>query len=158
VVTVSSDDGWRRLLDEGFADTRSGKDLWQLLKPRVRVLMTMRRDWGDINDVYGHPESKYNEHQSLKWYLRDPDSMFSALWDILQVVFLVYVSLTVPLRAGFDIDVDIRDGFTFTWLFDTIVDLFFLVDVVLNFLTPYYEPNGVKGTRASMACAEQLKP
>ena len=131
------------MLDEGFADTRDGKYLWQLLRPRIRVLMNMRRDWGDIDDVYGHPESKYLENLTLKWYLRDPDSMFSALWDILQVVFLVYVALIVPLRAGFDIEVEL---FTFAWAFDTIVDLFFLIDVVLNFLTPYYESNGVKGT------------
>jgi|EP01047_Picozoa_sp_COSAG01_P015154 hypothetical protein len=34
-------------------------------------------------------------------YIRDPDSTFSAVWDMVSVVFLLYVCLTVPVRACF---------------------------------------------------------
>jgi Ca2+-binding EF-hand superfamily protein len=61
-----------KMLREGFTSTRSGSILWDLLRPRLKVIMTMRKVWGDIDDVYGHPESKHNESASMKWYLRDP--------------------------------------------------------------------------------------
>ena len=37
----------------------------------------------------------------LPRWIRDPDSSFSAIWDLTSVVLLLYVSVTVPLRAGF---------------------------------------------------------
>ena len=49
-------------------------------------------------------ESRY-ELVPLPKYIRDPDSGFSAVWDLMQVVFLLYVSVIVPLRAGFEVEV-----------------------------------------------------
>jgi hypothetical protein len=35
-----------------------------------------------------------------------PDSSRMAVWDLMQIVLLIYVAVTVPLRACFDIEVD----------------------------------------------------
>ena len=34
-------------------EKRTGADLWALLRPRIKLLLVMRRDWGDISDIYG---------------------------------------------------------------------------------------------------------
>jgi|EP01046_Picozoa_sp_COSAG06_P036708 hypothetical protein len=51
------------------------------------MLLTMRRDWGNIDDVYGHCDSDFGQVE-LKWYIRDPASVSSAIWDGLQVIYL----------------------------------------------------------------------
>jgi hypothetical protein len=43
-----------QLMQDGFMDTRRGGELWSLLRSRLRMMITMRRDWGAIDDVYGH--------------------------------------------------------------------------------------------------------
>eukprot|EP01050_Picozoa_sp_SAG11_P002125 SAG11_NODE_103_length_16571_cov_49.569208_8_plen_131_part_00 len=55
--------------------------------------MTMRRDWGAIDDVYGHGRSDYGNY-ILPWYVRDPNSKLSLWWDVVQVIFLVYVTVS----------------------------------------------------------------
>jgi hypothetical protein len=92
------------LVSSGFDEHRTGKDLWDLLRPRLRMLLTMRREWGNIDDIYGHTDSTFGQ-VPVPWYIRDPDSKFSGVWDILQVMFLMYVSWTVPLRACFGMEV-----------------------------------------------------
>jgi len=56
-------------------------------------------------------------------WIRDPDSGFSAFWDTLSVVFLLYVTATVPVRACFGVE-DVLWSASF-W-FDLVVDLFFI--------------------------------
>ena len=56
-----------------------------------------------------------------------------------QVILLLYVSITVPLRAGFDVETPI---WSFGMLFDMAVDVYFIVDVFLNFRTAYYNLDG----------------
>jgi hypothetical protein len=71
-------------------------------------------------------------------------------WDH-QVMFLVYVAWTVPLRAGFNINIEM---FSATWFFDTLVDVFFLSDVVLGFLTPYDTLEGVREGRVAQIASK----
>jgi hypothetical protein len=143
----------RDVIESGFNGTRPGNDLWILLRKRLRMLLTMRRDWGNVDDVYGHCESDFGQ-VDVPWYIRDPHSDFSSVWDLTQVVFLVYVSWTVPLRACFGIEIDL---FSFAWFFDTIVDVYFLSDLCLNFATAYYDPNGVREGRLDFIAKRYFK-
>ena len=81
------------------------------------------------------------EKVPVPWYIRDPASKFSGIWDSLQVTFLFYVSWTVPLRACFGIEIDIP---SWEWIVDSIVDLYFIADLLLNFSTAYVDGNGVR--------------
>ena len=58
----------------------AGKEAWSLLRPRLGLLLTARRDWGTINDVYGHCESFYG-HEPMAWYIRDPESNTAQVWE-----------------------------------------------------------------------------
>ena len=69
---VEKDVNLSSLVANGFDEERSGADLWALLRPRLRMLLTMRRDWGNIEDVYGHSASSFGQvpvhpivHESL---------------------------------------------------------------------------------------------
>ena len=73
---------------------------WDSLGARLRTLVDMRRQWGNLHEMYEtHVESMY-ELQPLPKWVRDPDSSFSAAWDLTSVALLLYVAITVPLRAG----------------------------------------------------------
>lgn len=38
------------VVKSGFTRTRPGPDLWRLLRKRIRMLLTMRHDWGEQFD------------------------------------------------------------------------------------------------------------
>ena len=61
-----------------------------------------------------------------------PDSTFNERWDILTGCLLVYVGIFVPLRVAF---FDKMTGFLL--FFETLVDIIFAIDIVLNFFTAY---------------------
>lgn len=64
------------LVEQGFDEQRSGKDLWGLLRPRLRMMMTMRRDWGNIDDVYGHADSSFGQVRVQNiWCLHFPQEV-----------------------------------------------------------------------------------
>jgi hypothetical protein len=122
---------------------RSGKDLWALLRPRIKLLITMRRDWGTLSHIYGHCDSDYGQ-LPFPWYIINSDGDFSTCWDLTQVVFLIYVALSVPTRVCFDVDIRVGSA---KWVFDTDVDLYFIVDLVLNFFMSYTTAAGMYEVR-----------
>lgn len=127
----------------GTTRSRTGSELWNFLTPRLRVMAAMKKEWGDLHDIYGHTESLFAEPPIPQW-IRDPESNFSVVWDLVQIVFLLYVSITVPMRASFEVVVEFM---SFEWWFDTLVDVYFIVDLVLNFRTAYVNSKGVRETR-----------
>jgi hypothetical protein len=86
--------------------------------------------------------------------IRDPDSKFSGVWDLSAVVLLLYVTCTVPLRACFDIDVQLWSN-PF-WL-DVVVDLFFVADVGINMRTSFYDRNGFRENRPRKMAEHYLR-
>ena len=84
-----------QMMNQGFMDTRKGLELWSLLRSRLRMMMTMRRDWGNIDDVYGHCQTEYDNFD-LPWYIRDPTSDFSTAWDLMQVSQSLLLLLPLP--------------------------------------------------------------
>ena len=62
------------------------------------------------------------------------NSNFGETWDILQMLFLLYVALLVPLRTGFDRPVAFG---TAAWWCDLVVDVYFICDIFVNFRRAY---------------------
>lgn len=69
-----------------------------------------------------------------------PNQPFRTVWDLVQVMLLLYLLVAVPLRVAFDVDVDFN---TAAFWFDVCVDIYFIADVVLNFRTGFYHKNGI---------------
>ena len=91
------------------------------------------------------------------WYIIMPDSNFKMVWDLSQVVVstqaiwlsllvtrsffslkdclwlqvLLYVASIVPLRIGFSTD---ADAYSTMWWVELAVDIYFLTDIILNFV------------------------
>ena len=117
---------------------------WNILKEKLTTLVRMQRYWGNLWDMYDtRTESVYDE-EPLPRFIRDPDSKFSAVWDITSVIFLLFVTATVPLRACFAVDVDIWSA---EFYVDLVIDVFFITDVVINFRTAFFDHNGFREYR-----------
>lgn len=71
--------------------------------------------------------------------VRNTDSTFSVTWDLLQVMLLCYVCVAVPYQSGFGISPDAWTGW---WWFEVGIDLYFVVDILLNFRTPVIDNAG----------------
>ena len=57
-----------------------------------------------------------------------------------QVCLLFYLLLVVPVRIAFDREVE---TWSLSFWVDAVVDAYFIVDIGLNFRTPYYNERGV---------------
>ena len=64
-----------------------------------------------------------------------PQSWFRSLWDKFIAVFVVYNALVLPFDIAF------TDASHFS-IFDSILDVFFIADVVLNLFTAYQDDSG----------------
>lgn len=105
-----------------------------------------------VNGVMDADEVE-REAKVQKCFFR-PESKFRTSWDIIQVALLLYVVLTVPLRIGFDLAVEFG---TVAFWFDLFVDLYFLVDIVINFRTAYLDNNGVLIIQRKLVTVNYLK-
>jgi len=119
---------------------RPGHILWASLSKKLKVVMEMDHDIGGFNNSL--PTASVvssNEETVLPWHMRHPDSKFSGFWDIAQIVMLVHVCWYVPLRSCFGVEVEL---WSYAFWQDAVVDLYFLVDLVLQFRTGYYGRSG----------------
>ena len=65
-----------------------------------------------------------------------PDGRFRKWWDSTQVVALFYVAVMVPIRIGFAREMDPLSA---EWFVELVTDVYFIVDIVVNFRTAYYD-------------------
>lgn len=83
-----------------------------------------------------------------------PNAAFRTIWDLVQVVLLVYLLISVPLRLSFAVDVEFG---SFAFWFDVAVDVYFVADICINFRTPFYDSRGVLEIRPKAIAKEYLK-
>ena len=62
-----------------------------------------------------------------RWYSIDPNAGFRGKWDLSQAAILLYVAMVVPFRVGY------RQPAEGWYVVDLLIDIYFYVDVVLNF-------------------------
>ena len=106
--------------------------------------MQMQSAWGKIADLYGSADSVFKDMHSLPQGIRSPESHFTQVWDMVQLVCIIYIAVAVPWRLGFDITIPVV-SVMFWW--DVLVDSYFIVDVVLNFRLAYWTKDGTLETR-----------
>jgi hypothetical protein len=131
-----------------------GKLLWKTLAEKLRALVKMRGQWGDLHSIYETRAVSLFAQQPLPPLVRDPDSAFSTIWDLTSVVLLLYIAYTLPVRACFSVKIDLW-GVTF--LSDVLIDLFFIVDVFINFRTAFFDRNGFRENRPRKIARHYLR-
>ncbi len=66
-----------------------------------------------------------------------PQSFWKTIWNITMLVFIVFLSISVPYRIAFE------DVTPIGWFYtDTILDFLFIIDMSLNFFTAIETDNG----------------
>lgn len=60
-------------------------------------------------------------------------------WDMFVIILAVWNCITIPIDIAFHNDIFTSVGFI---LFDIVVDLLFLLDIVVNFRTTFYDKDG----------------
>ena len=133
---------------------RSARELWGSLRPRLLSVVRMQRQWGPLHDIYDSQQASRFELNTLPRWTRDPDSNFSAAWDLTQVVLLLYVAITVPLRAGFSLEVEL---WSLGFFVDMFIDIYFITDICLNFKTAYYNKDGTREERLGPIAIHYMK-
>lgn len=77
------------------------------------------------------------DEPALPWNVRHPRSSFTQGWETVQAIILVYVAFSVIFRVAFNADATGKMA-----LFELGIDIYFAIDVVLNFHTAYYDKSG----------------
>ena len=101
------------------------------------VLCHARGDKGGTWSVLNDAEIE-KEARARACFLH-PSSKFRTVWDIVQVVLLLYLLISLPLRLSFGLEVSFN---SFGFWFDVAVDVYFWVDIGVNFRTAYYDSRG----------------
>ena len=129
-----------------------GKDLSEKTAYQmVRAALESVRD--DVRAIYGSsakPKGALERMRELEaestsrccFFRPDGTSIgdkFRKLWDVAQVVLLIYVAIAVPYRMGFEIDVPWNT--TWFWI-ELCVDVYFMFDILINFRTAYRTEEG----------------
>jgi hypothetical protein len=88
-----------------------------------------------------------DEYMRNHWIVSET-SKGRVFWDVLQVVLILYVAIAVPYRIWNSID---PRPWEFTFVVDVFVDIFFILDIALNFNTAVVHKGDLKYKRADIA-------
>ena len=127
-------------------------------RDKMKRMMEMSRDLK--NEKVDHREVHFTQtdrNQTVKvpWYIRDPESPFSCIWDGMQMFLLIWVAFTVTARVGFDLEDAPPDKWYF-WV-DVTIDVYFLVDLVLQMFTAFHDERGMKVVDAKVIRTKYFK-
>lgn len=123
---------------------RSGRALWDSVANRLRFLVQLKTHLGGWDPAPGRKSSdqaagRFAEDLPIPRSIRDPDSLFSQIWDMLQLVLLLMVCFYVPLRVGFSVEVPL---WSYEFWQDAAIDIYFVVDIIMQFRSAYYDSAG----------------
>eukprot|EP01043_Picozoa_sp_COSAG02_P072396 COSAG02_NODE_13627_length_1370_cov_1.641227_3_plen_315_part_01 len=132
---------------------RSGKELWGICRVRVKHMNSLKDLWGDTRKVYGHEAGQYETRDAkLKRQLKDrkffflPTDRVRQYWDLVQVPLLLYIAIMTPLREGYGVSVVMPSAAnpccSGSFVSELLIDLYFVVDIVLNFRTAFHDDDG----------------
>ncbi|CAG9326193.1 unnamed protein product [Blepharisma stoltei] len=93
------------------------------------------------------------EERIIPWYILDPDGYFKRSWNTLLTIVLMYTAVVMPFRLAFA-DVIFFDVWT---TIEITIDLLFIVDVMLNFISGVYSYEGVLHTNLKYIVLDYLK-
>jgi len=76
----------------------------------------------------------------------DPDSGLKAYWEVAGLFFIIYQSLLIPYRICFN-----ADATGFLYYVETVIDVCFMLDILVNFNSGFYRRGNVIYKRSEVA-------
>ena len=128
------------LIAKSLSIELSDEDTQQLSKMGVASLNQFVEWW----DVQSGIDTTTDPYQVALLHLEkstmiSPLSNFRSNWDLLQAVLLMYIAIVLPYRLGFDDSVLL---WSFWFFFDLAVDIYFMIDLFVNFRTAIITSDG----------------
>ena len=77
-----------------------------------------------------------------KRFILHPDSNLKQRWEVALCFLIVYSAVTVPFMIAFDQDPEVVSTFG---MIELLVDIYFIMDIVINFRTAYYTSSVTSG-------------
>jgi hypothetical protein len=74
------------------------------------------------------------EFQARPWYVIDPHNVYKVRWDVFIALIIIYSVLVIPWRIGFS-----QEATGSAFLVEVIIDCCFVIDIILTFLTGFYD-------------------
>jgi hypothetical protein len=107
------------------------------------------------------PEKMSRWQQISPWPLPyDPDSVQRQVWNVILLVLCFYVALAVPVQVFFQTEDYVfffKSSAAVVWLVEKTTDLVFILDILLNFRTGYYDDEGHLVTDAKRIAVNYLR-
>ncbi|GAB5034433.1 transcriptional crp fnr family [Nannochloropsis oceanica] len=85
-------------------------------------------------------------------WIIDPGALWRIRWDILILILIIWTSYSIPYRASFST----RSSGIEAWS-ELSIDIVFCLDVFLNFITAYYESEGILQTNPRAIARRYLR-
>lgn len=70
-----------------------------------------------------------------------PDSKFKGVWNAVIIFFMIYTATILPYRVCF-----VDDYSSFYYHFDYVMNIVFGIDILVTFLSAYYDDDNVMVT------------
>ena len=107
-----------------------------------------------------HQRLAEEEEERLRLEMRkrrcmlSPQHPFRIGWDMCTIILLAYMAVALPFSFGFDIS---SRPWSSLWLWENFIDIYFMVDVVLNFRTGFIGARGNEVMEFDKVCKNYLQ-
>lgn len=130
-------------------------ELWVHVRALLLGIHSMHELWEKALLLYDEEYmEQWDAEKANRWCFYNPSSPGRQAWDMIMLPFFFVIAIVVPYRIGFDIDVPFGSfGF---WL-DALIDLYFAIDMFVNFRTAYYDGSGKMITDSNAIAKKYLK-
>ena len=127
-------------LSDSDMEQRHGKELWMRLRRGLIVGHALSDVWlkGQLTHSDDDWTAQWPASLRKRWCFFHPNQAFRVTWDLLMVPIFMQIVIVVPFNIGFDVTVL---PLTFEFWTDVTIDVYFIIDVFLNFRTAYYTGN-----------------
>ena len=130
---------------------RTGLQLWKCLKSKLENIAAASYLVGNMSTIYEstadadfkETKSNFEKARARRCFFLPDTGLWSKCWDMVQAVMLSYIAISVPFCFGFDIATTTKS--VVFWV-EAAIDTFFIVDVIINFRTAYYDRKGTLRT------------
>ena len=136
------------------SDTRS-IELWMSVRALLLGIHSMHELWEKALLLYDEEYmEQWDAEKANRMCFYNPSSPGRQAWDMIMLPFFFVIAIVVPYRIGFDIEVPFGSfGF---WL-DAGIDLYFAIDIFVNFRTAFYDGSGKLVTDNKSIAKQYLK-
>ena len=124
-----------------------GLEVWRMLFRRFFILDECHKKCKDMMMLFGQRRmdtemqriDDIDQARAERRCFFFPESEFRFRWDLMQMVLLISTAFFTPLRAGFDVSIELFSSWF--WM-ELLSDVYFWIDIGVSFRSAYYDRRG----------------